>query len=149
LTTSPSQKTGIEIPTRPTTITIVSMVAHGRRREHPIAMLAINQIAAAPNTSDSVTGAASVTVESPSLRGLTYDVRSREMEELSSSSGRIARQRLVEPKSFRNCAQGRLIGISSGDARRRVDAGRGEEDQEREDADRRTGRRASRRAAWR
>ena len=82
LTTSPSQKTGIEIPIRPTTITIVSI---GLPRKTPASIPiadadAITQMTAAPKTSESVTGAACVTCGITFAPRFTYDVRSREMK---------------------------------------------------------------------
>src|SRR5438045_7257790 len=59
LTTSPSQKTGIEIPISPMIITNASIgVPRNTAAISPIAMLTSTQITAAPSTSDSVTGAA-------------------------------------------------------------------------------------------
>ena len=80
-TTSPSQKTGIEIPISPTIITAASTgVPRNTAARRPIPMLKTTQITAAPSTSESVTGAASVTCGITFAPRLTNDVRSRVMK---------------------------------------------------------------------
>src|SRR4051794_34539910 len=74
-TTSPSQNTGIEMPIRPTIITVVSIaVPLNTPASIPIAIDTITQITAAPNTSDNVTGAACVTCGMTFAPRFTYDV---------------------------------------------------------------------------
>ncbi len=81
LTTSPSQKTGIEMPISPMIITAVSIgLPRNTAASRPIAMLNTTQMTAAPNTSERVTGAACVTCGITCSPRFTYDVRSREMK---------------------------------------------------------------------
>ena len=81
LTTSPSQKTGIEMPISarimsngstnvPLKVTISS----------PIAIAPITQSTAAPKTSENVTGAAAVIAGTTFSAWLPYETRSREMK---------------------------------------------------------------------
>src|SRR5436853_7090545 len=80
-TTSPSQNTGIEIPISPMIITVVSIaVPRKTPASIPMAIDAMTQITAAPNTSDKVTGAACVTCGITLAPRFTYDVRSRVMK---------------------------------------------------------------------
>ena len=80
-TTSPSQKTGIEMPMSPMTIRAVSIhVPLKTPASMPMAIETTTQITAAPKTSDSVTGAACVTCGITFAPRLTYDVRSRLMK---------------------------------------------------------------------
>src|SRR5690349_5405107 len=60
-TTSPTQNTGMESATRPSTITSTSIaVPRKTAASTPMTMLTTTQMSAAPITSESVTGAASV-----------------------------------------------------------------------------------------
>ena len=68
--TSPSQKTGIEMPIRPRIMSNGSTnVPRMTAAASPIAMATTTQMIAAPKTSDSVTGAASVICGTTLRRG--------------------------------------------------------------------------------
>ena len=94
------------------------------------------QITAAPSTSESVTGAASSTCGTTFAPRFTNDVRSRVMNSFFIMQRVLDRHRPVEAEVVAHRLQRLLVGVAPGDARRRVDAGRGEEDQEDEHADR-------------
>ena len=137
LTTSPSQNTGIEIPISPTTmIRVSSGVPRKTAAARPMTMLTTTQISAAPSTSESVTGAASTICGITSAPRFTNEVRSRVTNSFFIISPYCTGSGLSRPKSLRTAAQRRLVGVPAGDPRRRIDARRGEEDQEHEHADR-------------
>ena len=104
LTTSPSQKTGIEMPISPRIMSkgstnVPRMTAAAR----PMAMATTTQMIAAPKTSENVTGAASTICGITLAPRLTNDVRSRVMNSFFimitywTGSGRS------RPKSWRTC----------------------------------------------
>ena len=77
--TSPSQKTGIEMPIKARIMsngsTIVPLKTTANR---PVRMLRTTQITAAPNTSENVTGVAEVIAGTTFSAWFPYDTRSRE-----------------------------------------------------------------------
>ena len=80
-TTSPSQKTGIEIPINARIMSngskSVPLKITARR---PMAMLKKTHRSAAPSTSENVTGAAFMIAGTTSSAWLPYETRSREMK---------------------------------------------------------------------
>ena len=78
LTTCPSQKTGIEMPTSAMPISNGSQIEPRRSAaETPIAIDATSQITAAPSTSESVTGVAARISGTTGTPRFVYETRSR------------------------------------------------------------------------
>ena len=79
--TSPSQKTGMEMPMRPRTISsLSSKVPRVAAAARPMSRPKTTQSTAAPITSDSVTGTVSSTAGTTFQPRLTKEVRSRVMK---------------------------------------------------------------------
>ena len=99
-------------------------------------MLTTTQMTAAPKTSDSVTGAASITCGITFAPRFTNEVRSRVTNSFFIITAYWTGSGLSSPKSLRTACERLLVGVASGDAGGRVDARGREEDQEDEHADR-------------
>ena len=91
---------------------------------------------AAPSTSESVTGAAPVTCGITFTPRLTNDVRSREMNSFFIMIAYWTGRGRSSPKSCFTAASVSGVGVAAGDPGGGVDAGRGEEDQVDQHADR-------------
>ena len=100
-TTSPSQKTGIEIPISPITITATSSVVPRKTAAiSPSPMANVIQRTEAPSTRLNVTGAASTTCGMTFAPRFTNDVRSREMKSRFIISAYWTGMGLSSPKSL-------------------------------------------------
>ena len=137
LITSPSQNTGIEMPISPSTMSNGSTnVPRMTAAAVPIAMPTTTQMITAPNTSESVTGAASVICGTTFAPRLTNEVRSRLQKSFFIMIAYCTGFGAVEAEVVAHLLQRLLARVAAGDARCRVDPGRREEDQEHEHAER-------------
>ena len=104
LTTSPSQKTGIEMPINPITMSNGSTnVPRMTAAASPIAMETTTHRIVAPKTSDSVTGAAAAIWGTTFTPRLTNDARSRVMKSFFIRIAYCTGSGRSRPKSWRTC----------------------------------------------
>ena len=93
------------MPIRPTTmISVSSGVPRKTAATSPMTMLTTTQMRAAPNTSESVTGAASTICGITSAPRFTNEVRSRVTKSFFIISPYCTGKGLSSPKSFRTAA---------------------------------------------
>ena len=136
LATSPTQKTGIETPIR-------LKIIKSRSSRLPCVAAAISPIRMAPTTHKIAAPATSESVHRCRLDDLGDHLLSA-IDEGGEIAGHeqavheervLHRERAIEPEAVAHRRERLRRGVAAGDPGRRVGAGRGEEDQENEDAD--------------